>query len=241
LALASKEIFAQEKHVHNLEQIWTGYFHQSRLSNKWEIGFDAQLRTKDAFFKGLSLTVIRPGIGYYINDNVRLGTGYAYFTYYPQDNFKLARPEHRLWQQVQWYSQSKQNKTRQYIRLEERWRRKIGRDSTLASGYNFNYRIRYSFFWQLPLIRKTNSEGNLSFILSDEIHVNFGKEVVYNYFDQNRFFAGFAYNTSTSNYVQFGYLNVFQQLNSGSNYKSINAARIVYFHNLDWRKKKLSL
>jgi hypothetical protein len=111
----------------------------------------------------------------------------------------------------------------------------------MINGYNFNYRVRYNFLWQRPLVNKTNGEANLSIIVNDEIQMNFGKEIVYNYFDQNRFFAGIAYNTNESDYIQFGYLNVFQQLNNGNTYRSINAARILYFHNIDLRKKKAKL
>ena len=79
--------------------------------------------------------------------------------------------------------------------------------------------------------------GSLSFVLNDELHVNFGKEIVYNYFDQNRFFAGFSYQVNAHDNVQFGYMNVFQQLATGNRYRSIHAARVFYFHNLDLRKK----
>jgi len=40
--------------------------------------------------------------------------------------------------------------------------------------------------------------------------------------------------------LQFGYMNVFQQLAAGNQYKSVSAARLLYFHNLDLRKKNLS-
>ena len=67
--------------------------------------------------------------------------------------------------------------------------------------------------------------------------VNLGKEIVYNSFDQNRFFTGFNYFFNRQTYLQFGYLNVFQQQTSGNKYRVINAARILVFHNLDFRKK----
>jgi hypothetical protein len=47
-----------------------------------------------------------------------------------------------------------------------------------------------------------------------------------------------GYQVSKSGQLQFGYMNVFQQLASGHEYKWINAARIFYFHNVDLRKKK---
>ena len=80
--------------------------------------------------------------------------------------------------------------------------------------------------------------GSFSFIVNDEVHINFGKEIVNNYFDQNRFFLGFKYQFSKTTNIQAGYMNLFQQLPAGNSYKNINAARIFLFQNLDLRKKE---
>jgi hypothetical protein len=232
----AKGVLAQ-KHTQRLEQVWTAYFNQTRFSNKWGMWLDVQIRTKDDFFNQFSQLLARPGIIYYLNDNVRLTAGYAHFWFYPADNHsKVTQPEHRLWQQVQWFTKYNRNRTIQALRIEERYRRKISNDSTLASGYNFNYRLRYNFSWQIPLNTQVK-KGSWTFVMNNEVFVNFGKQITYNYFDQNRFFAGFAYNTSATDYLQFGYMSIFQQLSSGNNYRKTNAARIAYLYNLDLRKK----
>ena len=125
----------------------------------------------------------------------------------------------------------------QWIRLEERWRRKIKDADELADGYNFNYRIRYNFFFQVPVTKKAYEKGSFTFVLNNELMINFGDQIVYNYFDQNRFFTGFNYFFSKNTSLQFGYLNVFQQLPAGNKYKIMNGARIFFFQNLDLRKK----
>jgi hypothetical protein len=169
---------------------------------------------------------------------LKLTAGYGYISHYSQGSSTLIIPEHRPWQQVQWHTKYGRNRTMQYIRLEERFRRKPTADSVNFSGHNFNWRLRYNFLWQIPLVRSAIDKGDFSFILSDEAHVAFGKEIVYNYFDQNRFFAGFAYHLNPIDNIQLGYLNVFQQLPAGNRYRTIHAGRIAYFHNLDLRKKK---
>ena len=128
----------------------------------------------------------------------------------------------------------------QWLRLEERYRRKIKDADELAEGYDFNFRFRYNILFQVPLNKKMYGKGGLSFVVNDELHINFGDQIVYNYFDQNRFFAGFNYFLSKNSNLQFGYLNVFQQLSSGNKYKVINAARVFFFQNLDIRKKQQS-
>lgn len=239
LALIGMEVHAQsDKQIERLEQVWTGYFNQTRFSKRWGAWFDVQLRSKDDFFTGKSQFIIRPGITYYVSDATKLTAGYAYINHYPTDNHKkISQPEHRPWQQVQWHTKYSKLRTMQYLRLEERFRRKIQNDSTLAEGYNFNFRVRYAFLLQVPLTNKPIEKGDFSFIVNDEIHVNLGKQILYNTFDQNRFFLGFAYHTNAHDNIQFGYMNLFQQLAAGNKYRSIHAARIFYFHNLDLRKK----
>ena len=229
--------FSQEKSRSSHNQVWFGYANQTRLSKHWGFWLDAQLRTKENFFEDLSVSIIRPGITYYVSDALKLTAGYAYITQYPQDQFIVSRPEHRPWQQVQWHARHGRNRTTQYFRLEERYRRNIAPDSTLADGYQFNFRARYNFLWQIPLQKAELTKGAFSLILNNEVHIAFGKEVVYNYFDQNRFFAGLAFHLNQTDNLQLGYLNVFQQLPSGNRYRTLHAARLFYFHNLDLRKK----
>ena len=125
----------------------------------------------------------------------------------------------------------------QWLRLEERFRRKIASNGELGEGHNFNYRVRYNIFFAAPIGKKPFAPGTFAWIVNDEVHVNFGKEIVYNTFDQNRFFTGLGYQVNSHDNIQFGYMNIFQQLASGSSYRSIHGARITYAHNLDLRKK----
>ena len=200
---------------------------------------DFHLRTKDDYLSDLSTTIARVGVMYYINDATKLTAGYAYVTSYTvEGTIRVNQPEHRPWQQVQWHTQYAKTRMMQWIRLEERFRRKIDNDSTLGTGHNFNLKLRYNLYYEVPFANNTKPAGKWSFILNDEIHINFGKQIVYNYFDQNRFFLGFKYNTSRSDNIQFGYLNVFQQLPAGNRFRNVNGARVFYYHNLDLRKKK---
>lgn len=125
----------------------------------------------------------------------------------------------------------------QWFRLEERFRRKIEDDNNLAGGYSFNFRARYNILSQVALNKQPFKPGSFSFVLSNEVFVNFGKEIIYNTYDQNRFFAGFHYHVNKHDNLQFGYMNVYQQQSAGNRYRSIHAARLFYFHNLDFRKK----
>ncbi len=235
----SANSFGQEKQTKDIGQVWLAYLNQTRFSNKWGAWTDLHLRTADDMVKDFSQGIIRLGITYYINNTTKLTAGYAYVHHFPNDNHKnVAQPEHRPWQQVQWHTNHGRKKMMQWFRLEERYRRKIFDDSTLANGYNFNFRLRYNFFFDIPLSAQGIKAGRFSFVVNDEVHINFGKEVVYNYFDQNRFFAGFKYQVSNNDNIQLGYMNVFQQLPAGNKYRNTHVIRLFYVQNLDLRKQQ---
>jgi len=243
LALLISHLFfayssAQLKQTENEEQIWLGYFNQARFSKRWGMWADVALRTKENFVDQYSQAFIRPGLTYYLTDDVKLTLGYVYAWHFPGDNHKnITMPEHRPWQQIQWHTKYPKLKLMQWFRLEERFRRKIKSDDELAEGYNFNWRMRYSILAQFPLSKNRFAPKTFSLVTANEVFVNFGKRIVYNYFDQNRFFAGFHYHVNKHDNLQFGYMNVFQQQGVGNKFRNIHTVRLFYFHNLDLRSK----
>lgn len=227
-----------QKQITNSEQVWVGYVNQTRLSDKWGIWFDANFRTSDKFTHNLSVSIIRPGITYFLSDNSFITAGYAYGHYFGgNDGRNIALPEHRPWQQIMWINRYPKLRLQQRLRLEERFRRKLANPDKLGDGYNFNYRVRYNFSLSAPLNKKAFAPHTLSFVFNDEAMLNFGKEIVYNTFDQNRLFVGFNYHVVENGIFQFGYMNTLQQQSSGKQFKNIHTLRFNYLHNLDLRKK----
>lgn len=223
----------------NYQQTWLGYFNQTRFSNHWGLWTDVHFRTKDNWVEEPGQFIFRIGGTYYLSDKTKLTAGYAFVNHFPADNHKnISQPEHRPWQQIQWHNNSPRLKLMQWVRLEERFRRKIASNDALADGYNFNWRARYNIMMQVALSKKPFRPGSLNLAINNETMVNFGKQIVYNYFDQNRFFVGLHWYTTAHNWLQFGYMNLFQQLPAGNQYRMIHTARIFYFQNLDLRKNK---
>ncbi len=238
LLLTFTSLFSQTKNVTHANQIWMGYFNQTKLSDKWGIWLDGQLRTQDDFVNNLYVGIIRVGGIYYVNPNCRITVGYAFANYYPAEKHSMvSQIEHRPWQQIQWTTAYGANRLTQSFRLEERFIRNILNDSTLVDSYKFNYRFRYHINYQVPLNKKAFTANTFSLVISDDVHFNFGKEIVNNVFDQNRFFVGVGYYLNSSDYFQLGYMNVFQQQTQAGLYKSSNVIRTTFFQNLNWRKK----
>jgi hypothetical protein len=233
----TKNCFAQSKTITQEGQFWIGYFNQSRYSKKWGSWLDIHLRTKESLLNNFSQFLFRAGATYYVSDKFRLTAGYVYAHYFPAEGHKdIGYPEHRFWQQVQWQSNFSRLRLTQAVRLEERFRHKILNDKELAPGYNFNYRVRYNTVLNIPVNKPGWQKNTIAFIMSDEIFINFGKEIVYNHFDQNRFFAGLSWYINPTDHFQLGYMNLFQQSASGNKYKSLNILRLYFTQHIDWRK-----
>lgn len=230
--------FAQsvKKIVREDRQIWTAFFNQTRFTEKWGTWTDINLRTKDNFVNSWSVGMARLGVTYYFSDKVKLTGGYAYINHFPaQGHTRISQPEHRPWQQLQWHEKYNGLSTMQWIRLEQRFRRKIKNNSELNEGYNFNYKLRYNFMAMIPFKGPKVEPHSFFLALNDEVHINFGREIIYNYFDQNRAFMGIGYQFSSQGNLQFGYLNVFQQTGAGHVFNNIHALRFFVFYNLDFR------
>lgn len=225
-----------QKTVTTEEQTWFGFFNQTRLTNKWGFWFDTHLRLKDEFAGDLSQFIVRAGPTWYLADDIRITAAYAYVHHFPADGHaNIAQPEHRPWQQVQWFMRGQKARLMQWVRLEERFRRKILNDSELADGYNFNWRIRYNFAFFIPITKKRFEPGGLQFLVNDEMMLNFGKNITYNVFDQNRLFAGLVFQVNKHAQLHAGYMNLYQQLSSGNSFKNQHTIRVFYFHNFDLR------
>lgn len=238
LFLACNVVSAQEKSTEHISQAWLSYFNQTRLSNRWGVSLDLQVRMKEKMVSNLGLGIVSGGIIYYVNDLCKLSAGYMFINHFPtQGHTNSSRPEHRPWQQLQWHNRYSKIRTMQWFRLEQRFRKKIANDE-LIDGYNFNFRARYLMQVQYPLSKKRFNPGSFAGVAINEILINFGKEIKYNYFDQNRFFLGFSYQTTPRNHLLAGYTNIFQQLPSGNQFRMFHVARFSLFHNIDYRNKK---
>ena len=216
---------------------WLALNHQSRFSRHWGAWLDVQFYSKHEMVKWPSQTELRPGITYYVKDDTRLTAGYAWINNYPvEGGNRIVQPEHRAWQQVQWFTRTKRLRAMQWLRLEERFVRKMASSDSLAGGYNYTWRGRYNVLLSFPLSLRPGLLSKFSVCLNNELFINFGKNVVNNYFDQNRFFIGGAFQTSKRDNIQVGYMNLFQQLPAGNTYKKMDVLRINYFYNLDFRR-----
>lgn len=218
------------------EQIWMAYFNQTRLSDKWGLWGDFHFRTTHNFVNEASKGLVRLGATYYINDDLKFTNGYAFINHFPEEGHaNISQPEHRIWHQIQVHNKYGKVRTMQWLRLEERFRRKIKNDNELAEGFRFDERIRYNFLLNVPLSKKGIAPKTISALFNNELHINLSHNNIYNVFEQNRLFVGLAYNFDSQSSLQLGFMNIYQQLSAGDKFKNINAIRIFFTQNLDLR------
>ncbi len=219
-------LYAQEKEIHRNEQIWLGYFNQTKLSDHMGIWTDAHVRSSEGFVGEIRQVLGRAGVSWFPSKDLRFTIGYAFVRQTPGED-RNEFTENRPWQQFMWLTHRQKTKITQWLRFEQRFR-KIGENAV----DKFNFRLRFNSLIQIPLQKK---EGPKCYwVLNDEVFINFGKEIVYNTFDQNRFFTGLAYHHSHSLIFQLGYMNVFQQRESGNKYESNHCIRLFVFQNLNF-------
>jgi hypothetical protein len=190
---------------------WLMYFGNHKFTSRWGLHAEIQWRRHDLFSEDQQL-LLRTGVDYYLKDNSRFTVGYAFVETYPYGEFAVpnAFPEHRIWQQFLTTQTIGRVKLSHRYRLEQR---NIGNAATgEMSGGRYENRFRYMAKLTVPLVK--DWERPLFFAAYDEIFLNFGKEVAYNIFDQNRAYAALGFTVTPTLKVELGYLYQLVQLRS---------------------------
>ncbi|PJJ75475.1 uncharacterized protein DUF2490 [Thermoflavifilum aggregans] len=226
--------YAQKQITHQ-QLYWIRYYGQYVLSPDWTLTLEVEDRRY--FTHNRQLYWVLPRINVLYN----LGAGWqaaAGFTYYlttnpadPEKSSSVTVPELRPHQELDYRQNIRKLTIDHRYRLEERWIHHSS-GSELTPGYSFNFRFRYQLQLSYPIINKPQPAGRLTAKLADEIMFNFGHQIVYNSFDQNRIYAGLNYGISPNVQLELGYLNWFQQRSSGNQYYNRDNIRFTLYHRL---------
>jgi len=111
------------------------------------------------------------------------------------------------------------------IRNEQRWQERRPADADPV--VRFTNRTRFLLSLTVPVFRNPKLPKLLVY---DEILMQMGPDVVYNPMDQNRIYAGFRQKIDEQWSFDLGYLGIYQQSFSGSDYVQTHVLRLfVYF------------
>lgn len=174
-------------------QAWTAIFTNGSIdkSGKALFWFDGHARfSEDASRLGVS--IIRPGVGYKVNQQLSLWAGYARVVNRADGRADIK--ENRIWQQAT------------YTIASGNWGILSGRTRFefrfLNTGSETGYRLRQFFRWRKPLNERwTATAWNETFIALND--TDFGARSGFN---QNRFFAGLRWRAFNNVSLEGGYL-----------------------------------
>jgi hypothetical protein len=214
-----------EKVINQQTQSWISLNTVNKFSEHWGVIADAHIRSNDIFHDN-NFYFVRGGITYIPNPAVSITGGYAHMWLAPtKDGWNTYSDENRIYQQAQMTTKLGKVSVLQRIRNEQRWQEKIVND--ISSGENrFTNRIRYLVSFNIPVFKKKTAP---LLVLSDEILIHFGQEIVYNTFDQNRLFIGIKQSINPKLSFDFGYMNVYQQKYSGYQYDMNHTLRLFFY------------
>ncbi|PSJ17557.1 DUF2490 domain-containing protein [Nitrosomonas supralitoralis] len=149
-------------------------------------------------------SLIRPGVGYALNDKIVVWAGYAWAPTCEPIQRVGCFNEHRLWQQVTWADNFSFGRLSMRSRFEERF----FDDRVPDPGpNNVAYRFRQLVKLVVPM---PSISPNLGFVVADELFIAMNTPHagwITEGFDQNRGFVGLAYKVNQVATVEMGYMN----------------------------------
>lgn len=183
---------------------WLVYSHNQKLSDKWSIGADFQLRTADDY-QYIKVLLFKPGINYSLNKKINLSSGFAYLKIYLRPVVANSRlDEKMIWEQISYNSKFNQVSVLNRLRIEQRFIEQL-------NDHVFSQRLRYALQLQFPLQKLTNQKFEKGFYLGLQNEVLFNiqnkEQLTNHFFDQNRAYLAIGYRFSPSVDLESGYMN----------------------------------
>lgn len=218
-----------EKVIAHQQQTWISLNNLITFDNNWGFLADFHIRRND-FVDADSFYLIRGAAAYVTENKQLLALGYGHMWLAPSNpNWDTFSNEDMIYQLYQFNSKIGNASVLHSFRNEQRWQQIIVNDAWTGDK-RFTNRTRYLISFDIPIFKKKTLPR---LAISDEILIQFGKEVVYNTFDQNRFFIGIRQSISPKLNFDFGYMNVYQQKRSGYQYDMNHTLRLFFYYRND--------
>jgi len=229
LIFASPMLFSQENHFVYSNQVWTQYYTQIQINENYAIVCDAGIRGKLNLSEKTSV-LGRIGFQKKVNKNISFTMGAAWFGFYSAD--KLNRNEWRGWQEFSYNQFYERLNIQHRFRLEERFFHSVD-----SNNSTFNYRSRYRVYVKIPINNCTLTKNTFYLFCGDEIFIDFGKDVVYN-FNQNRVLYGLGYKFNDRTTFSLTYVDQIARKNKGNCYERTNIIWVALTQKFAKKAKK---
>lgn len=218
-----------EKVINHQQQTWLSLNNTIMLDKHWVALADFHVRRTD-FVDSESFYLVRGALGYVTDSKQLLALGVGHFWFAPTNpDFKNYTNEDFTYQLYQFTSKIGNVSVLNGFRNEQRWQQIMVNDS-YTGDKRFTNRLRYLLSFNIPIFKNKKMP---TLAISNEILLQVGKDVVYNTFDQNRFFIGIKQAVTPKLSFDFGYMNVYQEKKSGYQYDMNHTLRLFFYYKND--------
>jgi hypothetical protein len=225
---------AQKRVTYNNQQ-WLQYYNQLQITKKITLFSDVSFRRIDYFNKWSQMS-FRTGIGYPITPQINGVTGFAYFTFYTNDN--LSRIEFRPYQEINTRQKFEKFSIQHRSRAEFRCFQEVVNKEITAIKFQ-NFRFRYRLYATIPIVQLSDKKTDRKILLNigDEIFISAGGKIGNNMLLTNRILFGPVFQFNDNLNISFTYNYQYVQLNTQSTYEHSDVFWIGINHRLSLVKK----
>jgi hypothetical protein len=190
---------------------WFAYTGIHPISDRWRWQIEGQIRQTDGATK-FAQRLYRTALLRTLNSATRVGAGYGFAQTRASDLFVVDPQlslEHRIYEQLDLKLPTGPVVVDSRVRMEQRWLEKVGTgaDAGAHLGWTFANRARYNLKATMAPGGGGPKDGKPYLFASDEVFLNFGENVHYNIFDQNRLIGGVGFRFSKMLSAELSYLN----------------------------------
>lgn len=245
----TNQVFAQqsasdyevEKKLPKSSSLWLGAYTKYRIGEKLWYNGEYHIRRRSNYVNEMAQLYIRLGLSYLVNKNFEITGGIVtpfYWadknSYEPTDRIDKVVPQFRFWQQYLFIQSLGRVKLYHQIRTEQRWKR----DFKEGAPFLLTHRFRYKIMSYIPLNTSDFQKGTFYGVFYNELFIQAGKSIRYNYLEDNRTFGGIGYILDENIQLQAGFMKSFQQKDNGIDFNNRDILRLSIYHNLDFYYKK---
>ncbi|MDN3690431.1 DUF2490 domain-containing protein [Cyclobacterium jeungdonense] len=230
-----------EKKYTRQSGLWLGMYTKYKIGEKLFYYGEYHMRRRDHLINNMAQIYLRFGLSYLVNEKFEVTGGIVtpfYWApegqYSDEEQIDKVVNQFRFWQQFLFIQSMGRVKIYHQIRIEQRWKR----DYIIDSPFKLTHRMRYKISTYIPLNKPKLQDKTLFFSGYNEIFIQAGKPVLYNYFEDNRLFLGLGYVINENFQLQAGYMKSIQQRERGFDLNNRDIIRFSVYHNLDFTKRK---
>lgn len=207
---------ASAQNDHNANA-WLMYFGDHAFGkSRFGVHLEGQWRRADLGLKWQQL-LLRPALNFQLNKKVMLTGGYGFVDTFRYGDFpaRARFPEHRLFEQATITQRAFKLDWQNRLRLEQRHFR--------GFAQRHENRFRYMLRTSVPLSK------NYYLGLYNEIFYNFGKDVAFNVFDQNRAYVALGRNLKRQTRFEIGFMEQTLQQRNGRVFEHNHTLQVAIY------------